>query len=91
MRVLRLATDLVIANLGVLNSPMLGLAVDAFGGSALSIDGLVGHRGVVQQDALQATKFNVEISLIQPLSLRNCSCSQVRAVGEGNNNGQRKR
>jgi hypothetical protein len=56
VRVLRLRTD------GALNAPELGLTVDALDGSALTIEGLVGRGGAVEEYALQTTKFDSDLA-----------------------------
>lgn len=50
-----------IANLGALDAPGLGLTIDAFGRSPLSIDGLVRWRGAISQDSLETAKFDIDV------------------------------
>jgi len=77
-----------VACFGAFNPQIFGLAVDAFAGRTLSVDRVVERTVAIQRDALQPPASWL-MSLTQPLSLRNWSCSHVWPVGGGWSRGQR--
>jgi hypothetical protein len=51
----------LVAHFGRFNAVSFGLAIDALGRGALAIDGLVGQRCAIQQHALEATEFDIDV------------------------------